>query len=669
MFEKILVANRGEIAQRVMQSCDRLGISTVAIYSDADRDAAHVAKAREAVRVGPPPSAQSYLQIEAVVDACRKTGAQAVHPGYGFLSENAQFALALEAEGIVFIGPGVHAIEVMGDKIRSKQLAENSSVNVIPGFTDVVRDADHAVEISRDIGYPVMLKASAGGGGKGMRVAFDDGECREGFERATSEARSSFADDRIFIEKFITTPRHIEIQVLADSHGNAIHLGERECSIQRRHQKIIEEAPSPFVTPEMRAEMGAQALDLARAVDYKSTGTVEFIVAADRSFYFLEMNTRLQVEHPVTELVTGIDLVEQMIRIAYGEKLSTSQADVQLKGWAVESRVYAEDPVRGFLPSTGRILRYREPVSHGVRVDSGVVEGAEISMFYDPMIAKLVTHGDDRGAAIASMSAALDEYFIDGVSTNIAFLRRIMDHQRFKDGRLSTDFIADEFPDGVTEARAEPEMLRIFSAVAMAATAIEQRRAGQISDQSRVADVVADSDIALLCGFPDYEEEFRARIESRNGQWIVIYDHGEIEVATDWWPGQAQFRARIDGEGIEARPVNVVVRRTAIGYELRNSGVTARCTVLAPHVAELYRYMIEKPEPDMSRFLVSPMPGLLVRVSVEAGQSVKAGQELAVVEAMKMENVLITECDVVIDEILAEAGGSLTVDQAILSFR
>jgi len=646
MFE----TNRGEIAQRIMQSCDRLGISTVAIYSDADRDAAHVAMATEAVRVGPPPSAESYLQIDTVVDACLKTGAQAVHPGYGFLSENAQFALALEAAGIVFIGPGVHAIEVMGDKIRSKQLAENSSVNVIPGFTDVVRDADHAIEISRDIGYPVMLKASAGGGGKGMRVAFDDAECREGFERATSEARSSFGDDRIFIEKFI-------------------HLCERECSIQRRHQKIIEEAPSPFVTPEMRAEMGAQALGLARAVDYKSAGTVEFIVAEDRSFYFLEMNTRLQVEHPVTEMVTGIDLVEEMIRIANGDALTKTQADITLNGWAIESRVYAEDPVRGFLPSTGRIMRYREPLLQGARVDSGVVEGAEISMYYDPMIAKLVTHGKDRGSAISAMATALDEYFIEGVSTNISFLRRIMAHPRFVDGRLSTDFIADEYPDGVIEAQADAPTLRVFSAVAMAATAIEQRRAAQISGQLRADARVSDNDVALVCTFSDYGDEFRARVEFRNGQWIVVYDHGEIEVATDWWPGQAQFRARIDGEGVPASPVNVVLKRTPTGFELRNSGIAASCTVLAPRVAELSRHMIEKPAPDMSRFLVSPMPGLLIRVSVETGESVKAGQELAVVEAMKMENVLTAERDVVVDEVLAEAGSSLTVDQPILSFR
>jgi len=641
-----------------MQSCDRLGISTVAIYSDADRDAAHVAMAKEAVRVGPPPSAESYLQIDAVVDACVKTGAQAVHPGYGFLSENAQFALALEAAGIVFIGPGVHAIEVMGDKIRSKQLAENSSVNVIPGFTDVVRDADHAIEISRDIGYPVMLKASAGGGGKGMRVAFDDGECKEGFERATSEARSSFGDDRIFIEKFITTPRHIEIQVC-----------ERECSIQRRHQKIIEEAPSPFVTPEMRAEMGAQALGLARAVDYKSAGTVEFIVAEDRSFYFLEMNTRLQVEHPVTEMVTGVDLVEEMIRVANGDALTRTQADITLNGWAIESRIYAEDPVRGFLPSTGRIMRYREPLLQGARVDSGVVEGAEISMYYDPMIAKLVTHGEDRGSAIAAMATALDEYFIEGVSTNISFLRRIMAHPRFVEGRLSTDFIADEYPDGVVDAQADTSTLRLFSAVAMAATAIEQRRAGQISGQLRADARASDSDVSLVCTFSDYGDEFRARVEFRNGQWIVVYDHGEIEVATDWWPGQAQFRARIDGEGVSASPVNVVIKRTPTGYELRNSGIAASCTVLAPRVAELSRHMIEKPAPDMSRFLVSPMPGLLIRVSVEPGDSVKAGEELAVVEAMKMENVLTAERDVVVDEVLAEAGSSLTVDQPILTFR
>ncbi len=668
MFKKILIANRGEIARRVMRSCDRLGIATVAVYSDADRDAAHVAMANEAVRLGPAPSSESYLLIDAVVDACTGSGADAVHPGYGFLSENAAFAEALAAAGIAFIGPGIRAIDVMGDKIRSKTLAAEAGVNVIPGYTDVVRDADHAVEIASEIGYPVMLKASAGGGGKGMRVAVNEADCREGFERASSEATSSFGDDRIFIEKFITTPRHIEIQVLADAHGNAIHLGERECSIQRRHQKVIEEAPSPFVTESMREDMGTQALELARAVDYKSAGTVEFIVDQDRSFYFLEMNTRLQVEHPVTEMVTGVDLVEQMIRIAAGEKLAIAQSDVTLTGWAMESRIYAEDPARGFLPSTGRLKRYREPVAQGVRVDSGVVEGAEISVYYDPMISKLVSFGSTRAAAIDTMCEALDDYVIDGVTTNMAFLQMVLRLERFREGQLSTNFIADEFPDGVVDIAPDEITTRTFCALAMVASAIEQRRGRRISGQLHGGDGATDRDVRLVCVFDHDEHHYSARVELREGNWIVLFDDGEVEVNTDWWPGDPQCRARIDGDTVIRGSVNLGISREITGYQLEYRGTTARCVVLPPTVAALARHMIEKPPMDMSRYLVSPMPGLLISVSAHKGQSVKAGQELAVVEAMKMENVLVADSDGVIDEIMVQPGNSLSVDQPILSF-
>ncbi|MDD3449639.1 MAG: acetyl/propionyl/methylcrotonyl-CoA carboxylase subunit alpha [Gammaproteobacteria bacterium] len=660
MFKKILIANRGEIACRVIKTARRMGIQTVAVFSEADRDALHVEMADEAVCIGPPPTAQSYLVMDRIIQACRDTGAEAVHPGYGFLSENAAFAEALDRAGIAFIGPRRHAIVSMGDKITSKKLAEEAGVNTIPGYTGVVRDADHAVEIAAGIGYPVMLKASAGGGGKGMRVAWNEAECREGFERATSEARSSFGDDRVFIEKYIVEPRHIEIQVLADSHGNVIYLGERECSLQRRHQKVIEEAPSSFIDPETRKAMGEQACTLARAVDYQSAGTVEFIVDRDKNFYFLEMNTRLQVEHPVTELVTGLDLVELMIRVADGERLPLAQADVALTGWAIEARVYAEDPFRNFLPSVGRLVRYAPPPegSH-VRVDTGVYEGGEVSMFYDPMIAKLVTYGSTRDQAIEHMRSALDEFLIHGVSHNMSFLSALMMHPRFVEGRISTNMIAEEYPDGFHPADVphdDPALL-----VAVAATVHRRYMdlyasiSGQLKGLERK---VHDEWVVVMGG-----EEFPVVIRPVEDRCLVTHDGETYEVVSDWHFGQPLFRGSINGQLICMQ-----VERDNITYRLLHRGSQAEAKVLTSRTAELNRHMIEKAPPDMSRFLLSPMPGLLVRISVKAGDDVKAGEELAVVEAMKMENVLRAARDGVVKAVMAEAGASLAVDQSIIEF-
>jgi len=660
MFKKILIANRGEIACRVIKTARLMGIQTVAVFSEADRDALHVEMADEAVCIGPPPSAQSYLVMERIIQACRDTGAEAVHPGYGFLSENAAFAEALDQAGIAFIGPRRHAIVSMGDKITSKKLAEEAGVNTIPGYTGVVRDADHAVEIAAGIGYPVMLKASAGGGGKGMRVAWNEAECREGFERATSEARSSFGDDRVFIEKYIVEPRHIEIQVLADSHGNVIYLGERECSLQRRHQKVIEEAPSSFIDPGTRKAMGEQACTLARAVDYQSAGTVEFIVDRDKNFYFLEMNTRLQVEHPVTELVTGLDLVELMIRVADGERLPLAQADLTLTGWAIEARVYAEDPFRNFLPSVGRLVRYAPPQEGPhVRVDTGVYEGGEVSMFYDPMIAKLVTYGSTRDQAIEHMRTALDEFLIRGVSHNMSFLSALMMHPRFVEGRISTNMIAEEYPDGFHPADVphdDPALL-----VAVAATVHRRYMdlyasiSGQLKGLERK---VHDEWVVVMGG-----EEFPVVIKPVEDRCLVTHDGETYEVVSDWHFGQPLFRGSINGQLICMQ-----VERDNITYRLLHRGSQAEAKVLTSLTAELNRHMIEKEPPDMSRFLLSPMPGLLVRVSVEEGDDVKAGEELAVVEAMKMENVLRATRDGVVKAVMAEAGASLAVDQAIIEF-
>ncbi len=659
MLKKILVANRGEIACRVFSTAKRMGIATVAVYSDADADALHVQMADEAVCIGPAASAQSYLVIDKIIQACKDTGADAVHPGYGFLSENSQFRDALDDAGIIFIGPGKKAIESMGDKITSKLIAEKAGVNCIPGFTDVVRDADHAVEISAGIGYPVMLKASAGGGGKGMRVAWDEADCRDGFERATNEARSSFGDTRIFIEKYIQQPRHIEIQVMADGHGNVIYLGERECSIQRRHQKVIEEAPSPFLDEATRQKMGEQSCALAKAVDYQSAGTVEFIADAAMNFYFLEMNTRLQVEHPVTELVTGQDLVEMMIRVAAGEKLALTQNDVSLTGWAMESRVYAEDPFRNFMPSIGRLSGYREPQGEGVRVDSGVYEGGEVSMHYDPMISKLITYGDNREAAIDLMVDALDAYYIRGVNHNISFLNALMVHPRFVAGELTTNFIAEEFPDGFNADLVPQNNPHITVAVAAAVHQEYRERSSQISGQAEGHEYNVPVEWVVMTG-PD---ETEVSMTLTMSGFLVSIGNDDYVVETDWALGEPLFEADINGQ-----PVTVQVERSGSGYQLFYRGAEINALVLSPKAAALNKLMLEKVPADLSKFLLSPMPGLLVKLAVKVGDQVKAGEELAVVEAMKMENSLRAINDGIVAKISADAGDSLMVDQAILEF-
>ncbi len=660
MFEKILIANRGEIACRVIKTARRLGIKTVAVYSDADAEALHTRMADQAVHIGGAASADSYLRIDRIVDACKDTGAQAVHPGYGFLSENADFCEALDAAGITFIGPGVKAITSMGDKITSKLLAKEAGVNTIPGYTDVIDGADHAVEIAREIGYPVMLKASAGGGGKGMRVVWNDDECRDGFERATNEARSSFGDDRVFAEKFIEEPRHIEIQVLADKHGNAIYLGERECSIQRRHQKVIEEAPSPFLDEDTRRAMGDQAVALSRAVDYSSAGTVEFIVDANKNFYFLEMNTRLQVEHPVTELVTGQDLVEHMINVAAGEPLSLTQDDVELKGWAMETRVYAEDPFRNFLPSIGRLVKYSAPAeSAHVRVDTGIEEGSEVSMFYDPMIAKLITYGENRDQAIEHMADALDAYHIRGVSHNISFLNALIMHPRFKAGKLTTNFIAEEYPDGFHAADVPQSDPVVPVAIAAVVYVRHQQRVHEISGQTHRFEPRGHNDWVVIANKTHYPVTVD---EVEHGFEVTHKDH-IYRIKTDWQFGDALVRAEVNGH-----EVTVQMDDHKAGYKAFHRGAETELLVLSPRAAALHDHMIEKEPPDLSKFLLSPMPGLLVRLSVQEGDEVKAGEELAVVEAMKMENSLRAADDGVVAKVLAAEGDSLMVDQPILEY-
>ena len=659
MLKKILVANRGEIACRVFATAKKMGIATVAVYSDADRDALHVQMADEAVHIGPSVSAESYLVIDKIVQACLDTGADAVHPGYGFLSENSKFRDALDAAGIIFIGPGKKAIESMGDKITSKLIAQKAGVNCIPGYTDVVRDADHALEVCAEIGYPVMLKASAGGGGKGMRVAMNEDECRDGFERATNEARSSFGDTRIFIEKYIQQPRHIEIQVMADGHGNVIYLGERECSIQRRHQKVIEEAPSPFLNEATRQKMGEQSCALARAVDYQSAGTVEFIADADMNFYFLEMNTRLQVEHPVTELVTGQDLVELMIRVAAGEELPLTQQDVSLTGWAMESRVYAEDPFRNFLPSVGRLVRYSEPEGEGVRVDSGVYEGGEVSIFYDPMIAKLITYGEDRSQSIDRMVDALDNYYIRGVNHNISFLNALMVHPRFIAGDLSTNFIADEFPDGFNADLVPQADPAIALVVLGAVNQLEEERASLLSNQLTGHEHVANRDWVVVVG----DQQSTVSVELTESGYLVSLGNLDYQVETNWSLGEPLFKADVNGKDI-----SVQVERSAKGYRLLYRGAEINAQILSPKAALLSAHMVYKAPADMSKFLLSPMPGLLVKMAVKEGQEVKEGEELAVVEAMKMENSLRAVQDGIVGKISAVEGGSLMVDEIILEF-
>ncbi len=610
-------------------------------------------EADEAVRIGPPPSAESYLKIDAILAACRETGAEAVHPGYGFLSENAQFARALEAAGIVFIGPPPDAIAAMGDKIAAKKLAQAAGVSIVPGHLEPIADAAAAAKIARGIGYPVMIKAAAGGGGKGMRLASDDATLREGLRLAKSEARSTFGDDRVFIEKYIAEPRHIEIQVLADAHGNVIHLGERECSIQRRHQKVIEEAPSPLLDEKTRQAMGAQAVALAKAAQYRSAGTVEFMVDRNRNFYFLEMNTRLQVEHPVTELVTGLDLVELMIRIAAGETLPITQKDVKLGGAAIEARVYAEDPRRNFLPSIGRITRYRPPQGEGIRVDGGVYEGAEISIFYDPMIAKLVAHGADRDGATRRLADALDAFVIRGPSHNVGFLAAVIARERFRRGQLTTHFIAEEFPEGYSGVDLAPEDLaRAIAAAGAAQRILAERNSG-------IAGAAIPEDWTVLHA----DQSVPAKIVRRNEIITVGLYTAQREVTTSWQPGELLFRGAIDGV-----PVTFQIERRGIGWRLQRRGAALDIKVLPPQAAAALARMPEKPKPDLSRHLLSPMPGLLVSIAVSAGQEVKAGEELAVVEAMKMENVLRAERDVTVKRLCAKPGDSLAVDQIILEF-
>jgi propionyl-CoA carboxylase alpha chain len=666
MFKKILIANRGEIACRVIRTARRMGIATVAVYSDADRDALHVEMADEAVHIGAPPASQSYLVIERIVAACRATGAEAVHPGYGFLSEREAFAQALIEAGITFIGPNPHAIAAMGDKIESKKAAAAAGVSTVPGYLGVIENPDHAVAIAREIGFPVMIKASAGGGGKGMRIAHSADDVAEGFARAKSEAASSFGDDRVFVEKFIVNPRHIEIQVLGDKHGNVIYLGERECSIQRRNQKVVEEAPSPLLDDATRRAMGEQAVALAKAVNYDSAGTVEFVAGQDRSFFFLEMNTRLQVEHPVTEMITGIDLVEQMIRVAAGERLAIAQDDVKLDGWAVESRVYAEDPTRGFLPSTGRLTTYRPPAEGRfglvtVRNDTGVFEGGEISIHYDPMIAKLVTHAPTREQAIVAQATALDAFAIDGIRHNIPFLSALMQHPRWIEGHLSTGFIAEEFPDGFAIATPRGAIAGRLAAVAAAIDHVMNLRKRAISDQMDGWKTVAfDADRVVVLG----ADRFEVHVGGVFGQISMTHaGQAPVDVMSQWLPGQPVWRGTVGGEEIA-----VQVRPIANGVALSHAGTAARARVLTVREAALDALMPEKVAADTGKFLLCPMPGLVKSIAVAEGQEIKAGEVLCMVEAMKMENVLRAEKDVKIGKVMAREGDTLAVDAVIMEF-
>jgi propionyl-CoA carboxylase alpha chain len=650
MFSKILIANRGEIACRVIRTARRMGIATVAVYSEADAEALHVREADEAVAIGPPPAAESYLKIERIVAACQATGAEAVHPGYGFLSERSDFAAALAEAGIAFIGPTPDAIAAMGDKIESKKLAAAAGVSTVPGHLGIIENTEVAASIAEGIGYPVMIKASAGGGGKGMRIAHNVAELREGFSSAQHEAKSSFGDDRVFLEKYIEEPRHIEIQVLGDAHGNVVHLGERECSIQRRHQKVIEESPSPFLDEVTRAAMGAQAVALAKAVNYRSAGTVEFIVDRNKNFYFLEMNTRLQVEHPVTEMVTGLDLVELMIRVAAGETLPFGQKQVQQTGWAIEARVYAEDPQRNFLPSIGRLVRYIPPSGDGIRIDSGVYEGAEISIYYDPMIAKLCAYGADRDQAILRLRGALDGFYVSGLRHNIAFLGAIIERPRFAGGALSTDFIAEEFPDGFAPPAKFTEADRIL----LIAAAIAERRLSQSEGGPAPAELTV-----LLDDTPH-----AVTLRSEPGGYAVERDGETCLAASDWKPGQKLLHLNIEGHVATVQ----IDRLPGRAFRLLHSGVIRHAQVLHRRAATLLQMMPPKVAADTSRLVLSPMPGLLSALVVEEGQEVKAGEALAIVEAMKMENVLRAERDGTIAKLRAKAGDSLAVDQVILEF-
>lgn len=680
MFKKILIANRGEIACRVIKTAKKMGIKTVAIYSDADKQALHVQMADEAVHIGPPPANQSYIVIENVMRAIKETGAEAVHPGYGFLSENSKFAEALEAAGVAFIGPPVGAIEKMGDKITSKKIAQEAKVSTVPGHMGLIADAEEAVKISNEIGYPVMIKASAGGGGKGMRIAWDDAGAREGFQSSKNEAANSFGDDRIFIEKFVTQPRHIEIQVLCDSHGNGIYLGERECSIQRRQQKVVEEAPSPFLDEATRKAMGEQAVALAKAVDYASAGTVEFIVDGDKNFYFLEMNTRLQVEHPVTELITGVDLVEQMIRVAYGEKLAMAQDDVKLTGWAIENRLYAEDPYRGFLPSIGRLTRYRPPEEtaagpllingkwqgdapegdFAVRNDTGVYEGGEISMYYDPMIAKLCTWAPTREAAIAHMRDALDGFELEGIGHNLPFLSAVMDHDIFIKGEMTTAFIEEQYPDGFEGVTLDEAALRKIAASAAAMHRVAEIRRTRVSGRMDNHERRVGAAWVVSLQGQDYPVTIAA---DREGSDVHFDDGTVLRVASKWTPGDQLARLDVNGEGLVLK-----VGKISGGFRIRSRGAEVKVHVRTPRQAELAKLMPEKVAPDTSKMLLCPMPGLIVKINVEEGEEVQEGQALCTVEAMKMENILRAERKGTVSKINAAPGDSLAVDEVIMEF-
>ncbi|OWU85167.1 acetyl-CoA carboxylase [Oceanicola sp. 22II-s10i] len=680
MFKKILIANRGEIACRVIKTARKMGISTVAIYSDADRNALHVKMADEAVHIGPPPANQSYIVIDKVMAAIKESGAEAVHPGYGFLSENPKFAQALEAAGVAFVGPPVGAIEAMGDKITSKKIAQEAGVSTVPGYMGLIEDADEAVKISGEIGYPVMIKASAGGGGKGMRIAWNDQEAREGFQSSKNEAANSFGDDRIFIEKFVTQPRHIEIQVLCDSHGNGIYLGERECSIQRRNQKVVEEAPSPFLDEATRKAMGEQAVALAKAVGYASAGTVEFIVDGSKNFYFLEMNTRLQVEHPVTELITGIDLVEQMIRVANGEKLTITQDDVKLTGWAIENRLYAEDPYRNFLPSIGRLTAYRPPMEvaagplltngkwqgaapegkTAVRNDTGVYEGGEISMYYDPMIAKLCTWAPTRAEAIEAMRVALDTFEVEGIGHNLPFVAAVMDHPKFVNGEMTTAFIAEEYPEGFEGVELPETSLRGIAAACAAMNRVSEIRRARISGtMDNHERMVGDEWVVTLQGV-DFPVTVKA---DHDGSMVKFDDGASLRVEGDWTPGKSLATMTVDGA-----PLVIKVGKISGGFRVRSRGADLKVHVRNPRQAELAKLMPEKLPPDTSKMLLCPMPGLVVKIDVQVGDEVQEGQALCTIEAMKMENILRAEKKAVVSKINAEPGSSLAVDEIIMEF-
>ncbi|MEP1143883.1 MAG: acetyl/propionyl/methylcrotonyl-CoA carboxylase subunit alpha [Henriciella sp.] len=664
MFKKILIANRGEIAVRVIKTCRRLGVKTVVVYSDADAGSMAVEMADETVHIGPSPAAESYLVMDKIIDAVRQTGAEAVHPGFGFLSENAEFAKRLEKEKIVFIGPNPHAIEAMGDKISSKKLAAEAGVSTVPGHMDLIHDAKEAVKISREIGYPVMIKASAGGGGKGIRIAYDDKDAEEGYPAVKAEATASFGDDRIFIEKFILEPRHVEIQVMGDKHGNCVYLFERECSIQRRNQKVLEEAPSPLLDEATRKKMGEQAVALSKAVDYDSAGTVEFVASGkDKSFYFLEMNTRLQVEHPVTEMITGVDLVEQMLRSAYGEKLNLDQKKLKINGWAIESRVYAEDPYRNFLPSIGRLKRFLPPMEGSlaggtVRMDSGVREGDEISMFYDPMIAKLVTHGKDRDQALDVQAEALDRFHIEGIQDNMPFCAAVMDEKRFRSGDITTAYIKDEFPDGFQGTKPTKQQTIMLTVVSAYVHGVYTRRAGQVTGRMAPVEDLREDWVVILG-----DQYIPIKLELGEGEATVKIGKKSHTFVTDWVPGKPLVEGALDGAAIAVK----VADRTE-GYVVRHRGVNLTALVCTPAVAEMHERLPEKEKPDLSKLIISPMPGLVVSVDVEMGQAVQEGEAVCIVEAMKMQNIIRAEADGTVKAINVAAGDSVAADAIMLEF-